>query len=69
MEHAYNSGCMRTHGHQIQLDGGGGKHKKKLYRYSSELQISKKPLKNLQQRHFLSHGGENAMLSQVWRLA
>lgn len=49
MEHAYNSGCMRTHGHQIQLDGGGGKAQKKLYRYSSELQISKKPLKNLQQ--------------------
>lgn len=48
MEHAYNSGCMRTHGHQIQLDGGG-KNTKKLYRYSSELQISTKPLKNLQQ--------------------
>lgn len=57
MEHAYNSGCMRTHSHQIQLDGGG-KAQKKLYRYSSELQISKKPLKNLQQRHFGSqHSG------------
>lgn len=59
MEHAYNSGCMRTHSHQIQLDGGG-KAQKKLYRYSSELQISKKPLKNLQQRHFGSqHSGWN----------
>lgn len=58
MEHAYNSGCMRTHGHQIQLDGGkGGEHKitnkkkkKKLYRLfiraSNEPEAS---LKSLQQ--------------------
>lgn len=29
MEHAYNSGRMRTHSHQIQLDGGGQKKHKK----------------------------------------
>lgn len=57
MEHAYNSGCMRTHGHQIQLDGGKGgghkktKQKKKLYRLfiraSNEPEAS---LESLQQR-------------------
>lgn len=52
MEHAYNSGCKRTHSHQIQLDGGG-EAQIKLYRYSPELQMSKKHLKHLQQCRFV----------------
>ncbi len=77
MEHAYNSGRMRTHSHQIQLDGGE-KSTKKLYRYSSELQISTKPLKISSNVTSSAHVAslaafgaklrENAMLSQVWRL-
>ncbi len=77
MEHAYNSGRMRTHSHQIQLDGGE-KSTKKLYRYSSELQISTKPLKissnvtsSAHVASLVAFGAklrENAMLSQVWRL-
>lgn len=40
MEHAYNSGCMRTHGHQIQLDGGkGGGHKKTKQKKKKAVQI------------------------------
>lgn len=43
MEHAYNSGCKRTHSHQIQLDGGGGSANKTvqiLARASNEQEAS-----------------------------
>lgn len=62
MEHAYNSGRMRTHSHQIQLDGGEKSTKKSCtdihQSFKSARSLLKSPAMSLR----------NTMLSQVWHL-
>lgn len=56
MEHAYNSGCKRTHSHQIQLDGGESANKTVhiLHRasYEREASLTSPAMLFLVARHF-----------------